>query len=71
MFVIVIDVEFFFMLMHLIIHNDTKLIIPFEDKYVCSLQTHLRIVLFLDSLRLIFNYELCFFFQLSDTYSVR
>ena len=48
-----IDVGFI-MLMRLIVHTVTKLRIPFEDEYVCGLQTHLRVVHFLDNLRLVF-----------------
>ena len=54
----------FAMLMRLIVHTVTKLRILFEDEYVCGLQTHLRTVLFLDSLRLVFSYELCCIFWL-------
>ena len=41
----------------------TKFRIPFEDEYVCGLETHLRIVSFLDNLRLVFIYELCRIFS--------
>ena len=40
MFVIVIDVEFL-MLLRLIVHTNRKLRIPFENEYICGLQTHI------------------------------
>ena len=46
------------MLMRIILHPDRKLRIPFKDEYVCGLQTRLWIVPFLDSLKLVFSYEL-------------
>ena len=51
-------------LLRLIVHTDTQLRILFEDKYVCGLQTNLRIVPFLDNLRMVFSYKLCCIFQL-------
>ena len=45
-------------------NSDRKLRTPFGDEYVCSLQTHLRIVPLLDSLSSVFRDELWYLFQL-------
>ena len=60
-----IDIEIdvrFVMLFCTSVYTFTKLRIPFEDEYICALQTHLQIVTILDSLKLVFSYKLCFFF---------
>ena len=65
MFVVRIDIEIdvgFIILICTILYTFTKLRIPFEDEHVCGLQTHLGSVPFLDSLRLVFSYELCCIF---------
>ena len=67
MFVVGIDIEIdvgFVMLIFTIVYTFTKLRLLFKDEYICNLQTHIRIVHFLDNWRLVFNYELCYIFQL-------